>query len=66
MQGDFRLDLGQLVDALATQSIFWTSAFFLNFVADALEAALVCVTRQRICGIGDRCHYWWLFEVDAM
>ena len=54
------------MDALATQSIFWTGTFFLTLVDDTLEAAGVWVTRKRLRGIGGGCHCWWMLEVDVV
>ena len=66
MQGYFRLDIGRLGCALAMQIIFWTGAFSLTLVDDALEATVAWVARRRLCGIIGGCHCWWQFEVDVV
>ena len=66
MQGDFCFDPGRSRDALATQIIFWTGAFFLTLVTDALEAVGAWFVRLRLCGIGSGCHCWWLFKAGIV
>ena len=66
VQGDFRLGPGRLGDALAAQSIFLASAFFLTLVDNTLKAAGAWVERLRLRGIRGGCHCRWMFEVGVM